>query len=235
MAMVSDDSYPVHSSVTVEESVDIYRNSEWWKAAVRHSTGRSDSTAVAIYLWHDDGSGWTRKAKYNIKNPDAWKMDAELVTTYLKTEVSNLTAAPEFPVNDYYSVAGGETIFQTKDWWKGIVVIDEKGGWETHEVIIYLWQRSEEEWKRRQKYTIKDESAWQEDREAVNELFGDSKSDNITGFTGSTNSEKDTILSVNESDSPVLAMAEELGIECESLTEMNNQLENLHLAVQAED
>lgn len=33
--------------------------------------------------------------------------------------------------------------------------------------MVYLWQQTDGDWRRRQKYTIKNEESWQEEAEAV--------------------------------------------------------------------
>ena len=81
-------------------------------------------------------------------------------------------AGQEFPVSDYYEVGAGETVFQSGDWWKAIVKIVQKGSYETKEAIIYLWEKTDGEWRRRQKYAIKSEEKWQEERTAVESVLG---------------------------------------------------------------
>lgn len=225
--MVDGGTYPVHSSINVEDSVDIYKTDDWWKAAVQYKTESDEDWVIAIYLWHYDGDGWTRKNKYNIKSVDAWQMDVEMIETYLSTHPKEMSSPQEFPVSDYYSVAAGETILKTDDWWKAIVVIDQKGDWDTFEVIIYLWQQTENAWRRRQKFAIKDEEDWLEDRQAVNVLLREVSSQDIPS-RGTTDG-RDLPEDIDLEDSPVVQIATELGIELSGTDDITEKLAGLHL------
>lgn len=226
--MGSTGEYPVHSAVTVTDAVDIYRTDDWWKAAVRYLIGDSEDTSVAIYLWHHDGDGWTRKNKYNIKTGDAWAMDQELIQAYLSVEPSGTPDPPQFPVSEYYHVAAGETVFQTDQWWKAIVLVDRKGSWETQEVVIYLWQEVEGDWRRRQKYAIKDASDWADDVAAVNQL--------LDGASALTTEPGTTQIDVTAGISPVQQIAADLGIEdVDDPEDLRAELERLHLSTSPAD
>lgn len=171
--MTTERAYPVHPTVEVHSGETIYRTDTWWKAAVSHSYKESDSKEIAIYLWHHDGDDWSRKNKYHVKAVDAWQSDRALITEYLHEQGKTPDDPAELPVSDYYHVAQGETVFKTDDWWKAIVGIDKKGSYDTHEVIIYLWQNTDKGWKRRQKYAVKDIDDWEDDFKAVESLLGE--------------------------------------------------------------
>jgi hypothetical protein len=192
---------PVHESLTVLETADIYRTSEWWKAVVRYQfEGSGDYSETATYLWHNDDN-WTRKNKYVIKTADAWNTDTSVVDSLLN---GRLTKKPEYyrelPVSDYYTVGAGETIFRSNGWWKAILRIDEKGSYETEEVMIYLWQQTEDGWRRRQKHTIKNESDWEEERSTVDQILGNSDTDVPETSEGETNQGDNTTRRGKSSD-----------------------------------
>jgi len=161
--------YPVHPDVTVHFGKTIYRTDDWWKAAVTHSYGDSDPE-LAIYLWHRDDD-WSRKNKYHVKTAEAWHEDKDRIEQYLEENGQTVNDQSAFPVSDYYNLSQGETVFETDDWWKAIVSIDQKGSYDTHEVIIYLWQQVDGDWRRRQKYAIKNLDDWSDDRNAVGALL----------------------------------------------------------------
>lgn len=168
--MASESRPPIHESLHVVSSSDIYRNDDWWKAVVRYKFNRSDDhEETAVYLWNND-DGWTRKNKYVIKTTDAWETDKTIVDR-LFSDPSSVTPEDTLPVSDYYEVAAGETVFRSDDWWKAIVKITEKGSYETEEVMIYLWQETDGDWRRRQKYTIKSEERWQEEAEVIESIL----------------------------------------------------------------
>ena len=161
---------PVHDSLYVVGSEDIYRNDEWWKSVVRYQFDPDDDhSEVAVYLWHND-DGWTRKNKYVIKTTDAWITDKAIIDQLFSTTAESQSDG-EFPTSDYYSLAAGETVFRSDGWWKAIVKIAQKGSYETEEVMVYLWQEVDGDWRRRQKYTIKSEESWQDEAEVIESVL----------------------------------------------------------------
>lgn len=151
--MTAASEVPVHQSLNVVNVSEIYRTKEWWKAAVRYQfDDGGEYNETSVYLWHDD-DGWTRKNKYVIKTEEAWKTDKTIIDQLLTGEITS-TPDESLPVSDYYEVGAGKTVFQSDGWWKGIAKIVQKGSYETEEVMVYLWQQTEGDWRRRQKYTI---------------------------------------------------------------------------------
>lgn len=160
--MTANTRLPVHDSLYVLDSKDIYRNEEWWKAVVRYTFDKGDDyDEAAVYLWHKDDD-WTRKNKYVIKTTEAWETD-KVIINQLFSSPSPEAVGDNFPVSDYYEIAAGETIFQSDGWWKAILRISQKGSYETEEVMVYLWQEVDGDWRRKQKYTIKSEERWTEE------------------------------------------------------------------------
>lgn len=153
---------PVHDSLHVLDYENIYKREGWWKSVVRYQYDpSSDHEEVAVYLWNEDGE-WKRKNKFVIKTPEAWHTDRTIVDQFFN-DTPATESRTEFPTSDYYTVEAGETVFQSDEWWKAIVKIEQKGSYETEEVMVYLWQQSDGDWRRRQKYTIKSQSKWEEE------------------------------------------------------------------------
>lgn len=164
---------PVDDSLTVLDAETIYQSGDWWKAAVRYYFDENvDSDEVAVYLWHNDpdDQGWTRKNKYVVRTVDGWQTDTKIIEQFLTQEFDG-AVGDDYPVSDYYEVAAGQTVFQSDGWWKAILNISRKGSYETDEVIIYLWQEVDGDWRRRQKYAIKDNDDWQQERRLIEELL----------------------------------------------------------------
>jgi hypothetical protein len=131
-----------------------------------------------------------------IKTEDAWKADKTIIQMFLKS--SELPTEENLPVSDYYDVAGGKTVFQSNGWWKAIVKFEQKGSYETEEVMVYLWQQVDGDWRRRQKYTIKSKDKWDDESETVESVLGTTVSvESIP--TNSKNTEADDDSSVLES------------------------------------
>lgn len=200
--MAPTSEFPVHESISVESGVTIYRTDQWWKAAVKYSIDEGEPV-VAIYLWLNDDGEWKRKQKYTINSKEDWLVDKTLVEHYLPEEDIREDLTEDFPVSDYYNVAVGETVMKTEDWWKAVVVIDRKGSYECHEVIIYLWQNVDDSWRRRQKYSIKRPRDWADDRLAVEELLELEDEYPVESLPNLT----------DIGESPIVSIAKELGIE----------------------
>jgi len=161
---------PVHGSLHVLDHENIYKREGWWKSVVRYQyDGSTDHDEVAVYLWNKDGE-WKRKNKYVIKTPEAWRTDRTIINQ-LFGDTTPSGSETEFPTSDYYTVEAGETVFQSENWWKAIVKIQQKGTYETEEMMVYLWQNSEGEWRRRQKYTIKSQSKWEGEADVIKSVL----------------------------------------------------------------
>ncbi|QSG13740.1 hypothetical protein [Halapricum desulfuricans] len=204
---MASDRPPVHDALTVLDNKNFYRNEEWWKSVVRYQYEGSDQSELAIYLWHKDDGEWTRKNKYVIKTPDAWATDKAIVNAIFSESLAE--SDEEFPVSDYYSVGTGETVFKSDGWWKAIVLIDQKGSYETQEVMVYLWQETDDGWRRRQKYTIKDEDSWKEEAGVVESMLdmeasstdrGSASKETTQGASGSQSKSPGTTTSLPKAD-----------------------------------
>lgn len=220
---------PVHDSLTVLDSKDIYHNSEWWKAVVKYQFENSDSTEVAVYLWNLDEDDWARKNKYVIKTGEAWETD-KTVVNHLWTESPDPVADSEFPVSDYYSLAAGKTIFQSEGWWKAIVKLDQKGSYETEEVVIYLWQKQDDDWRRRQKYTIKDPESWEEETELIESVLGEiaaTTGESTTTATGGISTTNTT--STGKSSKEISGTVDKSGKKVDEFEKLNRELDD-HLS-----
>jgi hypothetical protein len=157
---------PIHESLTVIDFKDIYKDGDWWKSVVRYQYDpSSDHEEVAVYLWNKD-EAWKRKNKYVIKTPEAWHTDRTIIDRLFDDTVA-IESETEFATSDYYTVGAGETVFKSDDWWKAIVKIEQKGDYDTEEVMVYLWQKSDGQWRRRQKYAIKSQSEWEEEADVI--------------------------------------------------------------------
>ncbi|PSP32697.1 hypothetical protein BRC64_05725 [Halobacteriales archaeon QH_10_67_22] len=175
--VASDPDVPVHDSLHVTTATDIYRTDEWWKAVVTYGFEDSEADETAMYLWHED-DGWNRKNKYVVKTPEAWEIDRTLIDKFLRSDPPPDTTT-EFPASDYYTVATGETVFQNDGWWKGILNVVEKGSYETNEVMVYVWQQVDDDWRRRQKYTIKSIDEWRDEREVIKDHLSIERDDDV--------------------------------------------------------
>lgn len=147
-----------------------------------------------------------------IKTTEAWETDTAIVNQLWANGAAH-PADEEWPVSDYYDVGAGETVFQSDGWWKAILKIVEKGTYETEEIMVYLWQERDGDWRRRQKYTIKDRVSWREEATAVESVLDadvsvavtdpdSSTAADTTGTTASTADTGNTTAATNKNDVP---------------------------------
>ena len=156
---------PVDDAIEVSGKVDIYKKEEWWRSVVRYRTPGYEGERHALYLWHKEDGRWRRKQKYVIDDPETWQRDKEVIGSMVKTAPGN-TTTEEFPTSDYLSVAKGETIYRTDEWWKAVTYIIRKGSYDNREVSVYLWQHDGGKWRRRQKSTTQ-ATRWDDDVRAI--------------------------------------------------------------------
>lgn len=236
--MVSSSNYPVHDAVTVRKGKTIYKNSEWWKAILLHTIGTQSNPSIGFYLWHNDDDGWKRKNKYNVKTIDAWEMDKSLISHFLNSDINDESKTFDLPVSDYYRIANAQNIFKTENWWKSVVLIDKKGDYKTHEVIIYLWQYRDDTWRRRQKYAVKDLDDWNDEQQIADNLLSTTISDDaaITSLSENKPTDKentDQMLKNNtqSSDTILEEIAASFGLDATTDTSaLNTEMEKLHLS-----
>lgn len=187
--MTPTSNIPIHESLNVVDIETIYKTEEWWKSVVRYRFNEGDDyDETAVYLWHNDDA-WTRKNKYVIKTEEAWQTDKTIINRLFTVE--NALRPENLPVSDYYEIGAGETVFQSDGWWKAIIKIVQKGSYETEEIMVYLWQQTDGDWRRRQKYTIKNEESWQEEVEAVETVL-DVGSTTVATTQGAKSQQRDT-------------------------------------------
>lgn len=78
MSASQEEPFPVHDSIDVEQAETIFKEEEWWKAAILYEGWRGPE--IAVYLWqaNDDG-GWRRKQKYVVRSLDDWQTDKQAI------------------------------------------------------------------------------------------------------------------------------------------------------------
>lgn len=80
----------------------------------------------------------------------------------------------EFPVHEEIDVLDGYTIYKNSSWWKAIVLVD---GFRGQEVGVYLWKNSGDTWSRKQKYIVRSQEDWDQDRAIINKYVEKLSSD----------------------------------------------------------
>lgn len=75
-----------------------------------------------------------------------------------------------YPVHDEIDVLDGETIYKNDNWWKAVVTCDS---WNEIEINVYLWQKQDGEWKRKQKYKVNDKQEWLATKSIVDDMISE--------------------------------------------------------------
>ncbi|MBU3911962.1 MAG: hypothetical protein KKD90_05190 [Candidatus Omnitrophica bacterium] len=72
------------------------------------------------------------------------------------------------PISAPLKVLEYRTISKGFGWWSAVVLIES---WGNKRLCLYLWQKSENGWKRKQKYTIHSQERWRLISGSIEELI----------------------------------------------------------------
>ena len=74
----------------------------------------------------------------------------------------NLPIVPPLKVVDYRTISKGF------GWWAAVVLVES---WGRRTIGLYLWQKKDKGWSRKQKFTIHDQEKWEMIADYVEELL----------------------------------------------------------------
>ena len=74
------------------------------------------------------------------------------------------------PISPPLKVLEYRTISKGFGWWSAVVLVES---WGNKRLCLYLWQKSENGWKRKQKYTIHSQERWHLISESIEKLIGE--------------------------------------------------------------
>lgn len=74
----------------------------------------------------------------------------------------------KLPISESIKVIKAETIFKSDKWWAAVALVESFG---RKQVAIYLWNRKDELWKRRQKFVVRSKAQWLQFKEAIEKLL----------------------------------------------------------------
>ena len=77
------------------------------------------------------------------------------------------TAEEKLPIGPPLKVLEHITISKGFGWWSAAVLVES---WGNKRLCVYLWQKTDTGWKRKQKYTIHTKERWRLISQSVNEL-----------------------------------------------------------------
>jgi hypothetical protein len=73
----------------------------------------------------------------------------------------------KLPISDFYKIIDSITIFKSHKWWEAIVVFESYG---KRSIGMYLWEKKQEAWKRKHKFTIRSLEEWTKFKNAMEQL-----------------------------------------------------------------
>jgi len=73
----------------------------------------------------------------------------------------------QLPLSSFYKVIDHVTIFRSEKWWEAIVLIESFG---RRSIAMYLWQKRNDQWKRKHKFQLRNPQEWEKVKGAVDKL-----------------------------------------------------------------
>ena len=77
-------------------------------------------------------------------------------------------AEEKFPVSESIKVIEGATLYKTDKWWAAVLLVQSFG---KKQIATYLWNKKGDEWKRRQKFVVRDKGQWLQIKEEIEKLL----------------------------------------------------------------
>lgn len=74
----------------------------------------------------------------------------------------------KFPVSETIKVIEGIDLYKTEKWWSAVILQDYFG---RKQLAVYMWIKKGDQWKRKQKFVVKNEKAWMSIKESVEKLL----------------------------------------------------------------
>jgi aminopeptidase len=82
-------------------------------------------------------------------------------------EEQNNNPEEKLPISEFYKVIDYVTIFKTDLWWEAIVIFETYG---KRQLGMYLWQKRNAKWKRKNKFALRNVNEWNKIKTAVDQL-----------------------------------------------------------------
>jgi hypothetical protein len=73
----------------------------------------------------------------------------------------------KLPISEVYKVVDYVTIFKSPKWWEAIVVYEAYG---KRSIGVYLWVKTKDVWKRKNKFSVRNIDEWNKIKDAVDQL-----------------------------------------------------------------
>jgi hypothetical protein len=76
-------------------------------------------------------------------------------------------SSEKLPISDFYKVIEYVTIFKSAKWWEAIVVYEASG---KRSIGFYLWEKRNDAWKRKNKFSVRNLEEWDKLKAAIDQL-----------------------------------------------------------------
>ena len=76
-------------------------------------------------------------------------------------------SSEKLPTSEFYKVIDYVTIFKSTKWWEAIVVVESPG---KRSIWLYLWEKRNDVWKRKNKFSVRSLNEWNKLKNAVEQL-----------------------------------------------------------------
>ena len=73
----------------------------------------------------------------------------------------------KLPISEFYKVIEYVTIFKSSKWWEAIVVYESPG---KRSIGLYLWEKRNDAWKRKNKFSVRSLDEWNKLKNAIDQL-----------------------------------------------------------------
>ena len=79
-----------------------------------------------------------------------------------------LKLAEDLPISEVLKVIESTTVYKSEKWWSAVVLMESFG---RIQVAVYVWNKKNDEWKRRQKFVISSKKQWEQVKNIVEGLI----------------------------------------------------------------
>lgn len=73
----------------------------------------------------------------------------------------------KLPISAFYKVVEYVTIFKSPKWWEAVVIFESYG---KRSIGLYLWQKTQDTWKRKHKFNVRNMDEWNKLKNAIEQL-----------------------------------------------------------------
>ena len=74
------------------------------------------------------------------------------------------------PISDYYEVVEHIDLFKSSKWWSSVVLYGYPKGTK-RQIGVYLWIKKDGQWKRKEKFAIRNRGDWLLIRQSIDKLI----------------------------------------------------------------